>query len=89
MRRKGWDLEAAMNMIDYYNEIYKLKKEDYEILAVYFAFPHDFKLFYRQYYTENRETEDPEELERINIESEYNQARRSFLAEFKKYSELL
>ena len=36
-----------------------------------------------------KETEDPEELERINVESEYNQARRSFLTEFKKYSELL
>lgn len=89
MRRKGWDMEAAINMIDYYNEIYKLEKEDYEILAVYFAYPHDFKQFYRQYYTEDRENTDLEELERINVESEYNQARRSFLKEFMKYSELL
>ncbi|HUV84792.1 MAG TPA: CotS family spore coat protein [Methanosarcinales archaeon] len=89
MRRKGWDIEAAINIIDYYNEIYKLEKEDYEALAVYFAFPHDFKLFYKQYYTEGRETVDPEELERINVESEYNQARRGFLIEFEKYSALL
>ena len=89
MRRKGWDIEAAMNMIDYYDLIYKLEKEDYEILAVYLSFPYDFKQFYRQYYTGSKEIEDPEELERINLDSEYNQARRSFIAEFKKYSELL
>ena len=59
MRRKGWDIEAAINMIDYYNEIYKLEKEDYEILAVYFAFPHDFKQFYRQYYTESQRDRGP------------------------------
>lgn len=89
MRRKGWDMETAVNMIDYYNEIYKLEKEDYEVLAAYFAFPHDFKQFYKQYYTEDGETPDLEELERINVESEYNQARRGFLNEFMKYSELL
>jgi CotS family spore coat protein len=89
MRRTGWDMEAAMNMIDYYNEIYKLEKQDYEILAAYFTFPHDYKQFYRQYYAEDRETADPEELERINMESDYNQARRRFLKEFAKYSELL
>jgi len=89
LRRKGWDVEAAINMIDYYSEIYKLEKEDYEVLAVYLAFPHDFKQFYRQYYTEGRDIEDLEELEQINVESEYNQARRSFIIEFEKYSRLL
>ena len=89
MRRKGWDIETAINMIDYYNEIYKLEKEDYEALAVYLGFPYDFKQFYKQYYIEDREIEDLEELERINVESEYNQARRGFLIDFKKYSELL
>jgi spore coat protein I len=89
MRRKGWDIDFAFSLIDYYNEIYKLEKEDYEALSVYFAFPHDFKQFYRQYYTDSRGFDDIEELEKINMESEYNQARRSFLIEFEKYSELL
>jgi CotS family spore coat protein len=89
MRRKGWDMEAVINMIDYYSEIYKLEKLDYEILALYFAFPHDYKQFYRQYYAVDREAADSEELERINIESDYNQAKRSFIKEFMKYSELL
>lgn len=89
MRRKGWDIEAVINMIEYYNDIYKLMKEDYEILAVYFAYPHDFKLLYRQYYIDGKDSEDQQELERINVESEYNQARRSFVLEFEKYSELL
>jgi len=89
MRRKGWDIDAALNMIDYYNEIYKLEKGDYEALAVYFAFPHDFKQFFRQYYIEGKEADDLEELERINMESEYNQNRKDFLNEFERYSELL
>lgn len=88
MRRKGWDTDLAINLIDYYDEVYKLEKEDYEILAIYFAFPHDFKQFYRQYYAEGREIDDPEELERVNVESEYNQARRRFISEFKKLSEI-
>ncbi|MDF2892770.1 MAG: cotS 1 [Clostridia bacterium] len=89
MRRKEWDMDATLNMIDYYNEIYKLEKGDYEALAVYFTFPHDFKQLFRQYYIEGKDSEDLEELERINVESQYNQARKNFLNEFEKYSELL
>ncbi len=89
MRRKGWDIDAALNMIDYYNAIYELEMKDYEALAIYFVFPHDYKQFYRQYYVESKETEDLQEMERINIESEYNQTRKDFSVKFEKYSKLL
>lgn len=89
MRRRGWDIESALDIISYYNEVNRLEKEDYQVLAAYFAFPHDCKQFYRQHYIAVKEVEDLEELEKINIESEYNQAKKEFLNEFEKYSRLL
>lgn len=89
MRRRGWDIETILDMLGYYNEINKLEKEDYQALGAYFAFPHDYKQFYRQYSIEGKEVEDLEELEKINVESEYNQARKSFQNEFEKYTNLL
>lgn len=89
MRRKNWDIDAAFDMIEYYNRLYRMEKEDYEALAVYLSFPHDFKQFYKQYGIEGKEVEDLEELERINVESEYSQARKNFMREFEKYSVLL
>ena len=88
MRRRGWDLELALDLMGCYNECYKLEKEDYQALTAYLAFPHDFRQLYRQHYIEGREAEDLEELERINVESEYNRSRSSFLVELERYSKL-
>ncbi|OGO77064.1 MAG: hypothetical protein A2Y23_04715 [Clostridiales bacterium GWB2_37_7] len=89
MRKKGWELDRVFDMIGYYDEIYKLEKEDYEALAAYFNFPHDYKQFYRLYYIEDKEVEDLEELEKIDMESEYSQIKKDFLIKFERYSELL
>lgn len=88
MRKKNWDIEIAMNIINCYNEIFKLEKEDYEALSIYLSFPQDFKQFKKLYYLNNKDIEDQEALERINISSEYNIARRQFLSKMKKYSGL-
>jgi|GEM_PF-748490 len=89
MRRRGWDIESALDMIGYYNEVSRLEKEDYQVLAAYFAFPHDCKQLYRQHYIEGKEVEDLEELDKINVESEYYQTKRNFIHEFEKFSRLL
>lgn len=88
MRRRGWDIEVAMAMIGYYDDMLKLEKNDYEALAVYLSMPHDFKQFQRLYNMADRDSEDLEELERINIHSEYNAARREFLCEMEKNADL-
>jgi CotS family spore coat protein len=88
MRRKGWDIDSLIDMIGYYDEIYKLEKEDFEVLSAYFAFPHDYKQFHRLYYIEGKDVEELEELERVNVESEYNQVKKDFLLKFEKYSAL-
>lgn len=88
MRRRDWDFEIAMNIINYYNNIFILEKEDYEALCVYLSLPQDFKQFQKLYYSVDRDMEDLEALERININSEYSIARRRFLQEIEKYSGL-
>jgi CotS family spore coat protein len=88
MRRRSWDMDIAMAIISYYDEIFKLEKEDYQALTVYLAMPHDFNQFQRVYYSEDIDMEDLEELERINIGSEYSASRRSLLREMKKISGL-
>ncbi|MDF2841379.1 MAG: cotS 1, partial [Clostridia bacterium] len=85
MRRKGWDLDSILDLIGHYNDIYPLEKEDYEALAVYFAFPHDYKQFNRLYDKEGKDIGDMEELERVYIESEYNQTKKDFLIKFESY----
>jgi hypothetical protein len=89
MRRKGWDLDSILDLIGHYNDIYPLEKEDYEALAVYFAFPHDYKQFNRLYDKEGKDIGDMEELERVYIESEYNQTKKDFLIKFESYLKLL
>lgn len=84
MRRRGWDADIAMAIIDYYNSMIKLEKEDYEALAVYLAIPHDFKQYQRLYHMADRDLEDLEEQERINICSEYSIARRKFLQDMER-----
>lgn len=86
MRRRGWDIEIAMNIINYYNDIFKLEKEDYEALCVYLSLPQDFKQFQKLYYSVESDIEDLEALERVNISSEYSTARREFLQELEKNS---
>lgn len=89
MHRRGWDIEIAMKIIDCYNEIFKLEREDYEALNVYLSFPQDFKQFQKLYNSVDRDMEDLEALERININSEYSIARRRFLQEMEKHSGFL
>ncbi len=89
MRRRGWDLELALDIIGSYDELYKLKKEDYQALCMYFTFPHDFKQLYRQRLAAGGEPEELEEMDRVNIESEYNRDRQRFLTEFTTYAQLL
>lgn len=88
MRRRGWDIDIAMEIISYYDGIFKLEKADYEAVAVYLAYPHDFRQFQRLFYSVDRELEDLEELERININSDYNAARREFLQKMEKLAGL-
>lgn len=85
MRRRGWNMDEVLTIIGYYDEIYRLEKEDYEALTVYFNFPHDFK----QFCIAGKEVEELGELDRINTESEYSQGRKNFLYEFEIYSKLL
>lgn len=86
MRKKGWDIEQATSMLSFYDGIYKLQKEDYQALAAYLTFPHDYRQLYKQHYIQSREVEDLEELDKINMESDYNQCKISFLREFEKYA---
>lgn len=88
MRRKGWDVDNLIDMLAYYNEICKLEKGDYEALTIYFTFPHDYKQFNKLYYTEGKAIEELEELERINLESEYNLEKKDFLKKFERFSKL-
>lgn len=84
MRRRAWDMDLAMAMIEFYDGMLKLEKRDYQALTVYLSMPHDCKQFQRLYYTAERDLEDVEELERINIHSEYSTARRQLLCEMEK-----
>jgi CotS family spore coat protein len=89
MRRQGWDLEMALDIIGAYHEVYSLKKEDYQALCMYLTFPHDFKQLYRQRLAAGEEPEELEETDRVHIESEYNLGRQRFLLELMKYVALL
>lgn len=88
MRRRGWELETAMDIISWYNDLYKLQKEDYQVLTAYLTLPHDFRQLQKLYSAEDRDLEDLEELDRININSEYSMAKRQFLREMEKNADL-
>lgn len=79
LRRKGWDFDSALDVIGYYDQVYRLEKEDYQALAIYLTLPHDCKQLYRQGLAFDKEIEDPEELERLDPNSEYNSMRADFL----------
>lgn len=88
LRRKGWDFDFALSIIEYYDAFYPLEKGDYGALAAYLSFPFDYKQINLQHDAEGGEIEDLEELDRINVESEYSILRRNFLREFESYSKL-
>jgi CotS family spore coat protein len=83
MKNGKWDLKSAIYILNIYDSIYKVFKDDIAIMAAFVEFPQEFWQIGIQYYWEKQPWEEENFINRLNrIELDRNE-RQEFVEEFR------
>lgn len=82
MKRCNWDTDKAVAIIESYDRLNPISKNELRILVPFFLFPQDFWMISRQYYIEKKDWEEEEYVDKMNTKSEYTVVRHRFIEEF-------
>ena len=71
-------------IINKYNKVDPLKKEELELLYIFLKFPHDFYIYSRNYYYKLKAWDEDVFLSRFETKVGYREEREIFLKNFRK-----
>ena len=78
----GWDFNFAKALIEAYNSINKLKKEDLEIMFALIIFPHKFWALGKKRYIKQKKWSETKYLHKLNRIISYNETQEKFYADY-------
>ncbi|HEY3389330.1 MAG TPA: CotS family spore coat protein, partial [Prolixibacteraceae bacterium] len=82
MKKFNWDIEKAFYIIECYENISPLSRDERQILIPFLLFPQDFWQISRQYYIEKKGWDECDFLDKMNTKSEDTRLKRQFIEEF-------
>jgi CotS family spore coat protein len=84
LKRRDWDIKYAELILDSYNDISPLNKEEYRVLFAFLLFPQRFwRLCNRYYYNESSWIQNTF-MKKLNIMSDEQEAYTKFIDDFEK-----
>lgn len=83
MKNGKWDLKSAIYILDIYNSIYTVLKDDIQIMAAFIEFPQEFWQIGIQYYWERQPWEEENFMSRLNRIDQDRCERQDFVEEFR------
>jgi CotS family spore coat protein len=80
-----WSFDKALLIINAYNSVYKLSKNEYEIMIALIMFPHKFWKLGKKKYQKNKNWNETKYLHKLNKLIKYDEPQQKFLNEYMKY----
>lgn len=84
MKNGKWDLDKALFILNSYNEIYKLEKDDIEIMSAFMEFPQEYWQIGIQYYWEEQPWEQSFFVKKLQKYIDDREEREEFISGFRK-----
>jgi CotS family spore coat protein len=84
VKKFGFNIDMCKEIIDKYNKISPLKKEELELLYIFLKFPHDFYVSSRNYYYKLKAWDEEVFLSRFQTKVGYREEREFFLKNLQK-----
>ena len=89
IKNAAFDLDKAINIIEAYNRVCPLEKEEYKFIYIILSYPRDFYSIVSDYYHKQKDWEEEVFISRLNNKLMNEEFRREFLIKYKeKYREL-
>jgi CotS family spore coat protein len=80
-----WSFDKALSIINAYNSIYKLSKNEYELMIALIIFPHKFWKLGKKRYVKNKNWNEAKYLHKLNRLIKYQEPQQKFLNEYVEY----
>lgn len=84
IKNAAFDIEKGVNIINEYNKVNVLDKDEYNLLYIIMLFPREFYSMIKNYYHKEKEWDEEVFLNRFRNKINNDVFRRSFLKEYKK-----
>lgn len=84
VKRFGFSLEMCDSIIENYDKIYPISKEEYKLLYIYFTFPSDFYTIAKEYYLKLKNWSYESYLSKFENKLEYTKEKELFLKYLKE-----
>lgn len=89
VKNAGYDFQKAIRVINIYDEIYPLDREEYKFIYILLSYPRDFYSIVRDYYHKQKDWEEEVYISRLSNKLMNEDFRREFLKKYKEeYGEL-
>ncbi|MDU2994428.1 MAG: phosphotransferase, partial [Clostridium sp.] len=89
IKNAAFDVDKAVNIIEAYNEVCPLEKEEYKFIYILLSYPRDFYSIVRDYYHKQKDWDEEVFISRLNNKLMNEEFRHEFLVKYKeKYKEL-
>ncbi|MGG7176954.1 CotS family spore coat protein [Clostridium paraputrificum] len=89
IKNAAFDIDKALDVINAYDKVYPLDREEYKFLYILLLYPRDFYSIVRSYYHREKDWEEEVFLNRIKNKLSNEVFRRDFLEAYKrKYKEM-
>lgn len=82
LKKVGWDIDTAKHILNIYNAVYPISKEEYPIVLAFLQFPQKFWRVSCRYYTNTKEWPEKKYLTKINLLIKQKKAKELFLEKF-------
>jgi CotS family spore coat protein len=77
-----WNFEKALLIINAYNSIYKLSKDEYEVMIALIMFPHKFWKLGKKKYEKNKNWNEKKYIHKLNRLIKYYEPQERFLKDY-------
>ena len=84
IKNAAFDVDKAVNIIEAYNKICPLEKEEYKFIYILLSYPRDFYSIVRDYYHKQKDWDEEVFISRLNNKLMNEEFRHEFLVKYKE-----